>query len=165
MKHMEILSFFLEPRPAVYLQPPAFLIPATLIFDHWRKEILQHTGNKKEASLPTKTGYWRGSVEQTPARRNRYEIRIYIQYRHDTQCHIFSLLRMEQLAHCVKDHFAHPRKASNCEHIDATQHIWKAQAQSIQPSFIASYDLSAHTKELYISARFRCIDKPTYFMG
>lgn len=87
-------------------------------------------------------------ARQTPARRNRYEIRIYIQYRHDTQCHIFSLLRMEQLAHCVKDHFAHPRKASNCEHIDATQHIWKAQAQSIQPSFIASYDLSAHSKEL-----------------
>lgn len=46
-----------EHRLGVSLLPLAFLILSTLIFDYCRKEILQHTGNKKEAPLPTKAGY------------------------------------------------------------------------------------------------------------
>lgn len=44
-------------RPGVSFLPLAFLIPSTLIFDYCRKEILQHAGNKKEASPPTKARY------------------------------------------------------------------------------------------------------------
>ncbi len=107
-----------EHRPGVSLPPLAFLILSTLIFDYCRKEILQQKGRispyqswisaRKCQEITCTSEQMHGVLYTEFSSPDPWYL---MQYSPITVRH---LLCLEQLAHCVRDHFAHPRKASNC---------------------------------------------------